>query len=363
MVTPPLPSKEFWAGKRVLLTGHTGFKGSWTALWLSMLGAEVTGYALVPETTPSLFERLSPMPRLTSVIGDLRDEALLRRTISQVRPQLVLHMAAQALVRRSYRNPVETFAVNALGTALLLDLLRGLPDLSAVLIVTTDKVYRNSDQGRPFVEEDPLGGEDPYSASKAAAELVTASWAASYFTDTPIASARAGNVIGGGDWSEDRLIPDQWRAVQADTALVLRNPLATRPWQHVLDPVCGYLVYLEQLSNGAQLPRALNFGPAAEETMTVETVADGMLRALGSRHSWMLATGAQPREMKFLSLNASLAARTLGWRPRLTMADTLTWTSSWYRAFDAGRDMLRLTQHQIEQYRYLAIDEGLRHAV
>ena len=355
LVSAPLPTRSFWAGKRVLLTGHTGFKGSWTALWLSALGAEVTGYALAPDTRPNLFDRLSPIPGLKSIIGDLRDESLLWRTVSEARPQIVLHMAAQALVRRSYRKPIETFAVNALGTAMLLDSLREVPELQAALMVTTDKVYKNSDHGRPFVEDDPLGGADPYSASKAAAEIVTASWTVSYFPDTPIASARAGNVIGGGDWSEDRLVPDQWRAVQADAPLVLRNPLATRPWQHVLDPICGYLVYLEQLAAGKSLPRALNFGPPAGEVMTVETVVNGMLAALGSRHSWALETGAQPHEMKLLALDASLAQRTLGWRPRLGTADALEWTSSWYSAFDAGRDVLRLTEHQIEQYQCLTM--------
>jgi CDP-glucose 4,6-dehydratase len=288
--------RAFWRGRRVLLTGHTGFKGAWLALWLEQLGAEVVGLALPPDTEPALYSLLAPIIGLRSRVGDIRDPVMLAQAVSEARPQIVIHLAAQALVRRSYRRPVETFGINVMGTALLLDSLRAVADLQAVLVITTDKVYRNSGRGEPFGEDDPLGGGDPYSASKAAAELATASMAASFFAGrgVAVATARAGNVIGGGDWSEDRLIPDIWRAVHSGAPLRLRNPQATRPWQHVLEPLAGYLRYAERLASGANVPRALNFGPPLGDVATVAEVADAMLAALHAGQGWIKDDVEQP---------------------------------------------------------------------
>lgn len=353
-----MPRAEFWRGRRVLLTGHTGFKGSWTSLWLERLGAEVAGYALAPDHTPDLFSKLAPFARATSTIGDLADFARLKHLARDFRPQIVLHMAAQPLVRRSYREPRETFAANVQGTANLLDAVRGLDGLEAVLAVTTDKVYAIGGADRPFREDDRLGGHDPYSASKAAAELIVASYAASFFAPAgvPLASARAGNVVGGGDWSEDRLIPDIWRAMHAGHTLELRYPQATRPWQHVLEPVAGYLLLLEALvERPAETPHALNFGPApGAAEVSVAAVAEAFGRALGTDRPWTQAPGDHPHETKALALDAAAAIAALGWRPRLDAADTLRWTAEWYRGYDAGDHPRALTLAQIEAYEALA---------
>lgn len=360
---PGMPDAAFWRGRRVLLTGHTGFKGSWASLWLERLGAQVAGFALAPDHTPDLFSKLAPFAGASSTTGDLADFAALSALAQDFRPQVVLHMAAQPLVRRSYRHPRETFATNVQGTANVLDAVRGLDGVEAVLAVTTDKVYAIDGGGadaepRPFLESDRLGGHDPYSASKAAAEIVVASYAASFFQPrgVPLASARAGNVVGGGDWSEDRLIPDIWRAMHAGRTLELRYPQATRPWQHVLEPVAGYLLLLEALvERPADTPRALNFGPApGAAEVSVAAVAEAFGRALGADRPWVQAPGEHPHETRALALDAAAAIATLGWRPRLDAAQTLEWTADWYRAHDAGGDARALTLAQIEAYEALA---------
>ena len=342
----------------MLLTGHTGFKGSWASLWLEHLGAEVAGYALAPDQSPDLFSRLAPFTGATSTIGDLSDFDRLAALASDFAPQIVLHMAAQPLVRRSYRNPRETFATNVQGTANLLDAVRGLAGVEAVLAVTTDKVYAIDGMDRPFLESDRLGGHDPYSASKAAAEIVVASYAASFFAPAgiPLASARAGNVVGGGDWSEDRLIPDIWRAMRAGRTLELRYPQATRPWQHVLEPVAGYLLLLEALVERPDTtPRALNFGPApGADEVSVAAVAEAFAGALGNDRPWEQAPGEHPHETSALALDAGAAIGALGWRPRLDANATLEWTANWYRGYDAGRNARALTLAQIEAYEALA---------
>jgi CDP-glucose 4,6-dehydratase len=352
MVTAALPDPAFWSRQRVLLTGHTGFKGAWASLWLEQLGATTTALALAPDTSPNLYERLVPYARFTAVTGDIADRATAARAVLSANPTVVLHMAAQPLVRRSYREPVETFATNVMGTANLLEALREAPELKTVLVVTTDKVYRNADDGRDFVEDDPLGGHDPYSASKAAAEIATAAWAESFFKPRGImvATARAGNVVGGGDWSEDRIVPDIWRAAQKRETLTLRNPKATRPWQHVLEALCGYFVYLERLNQDGAVPTALNFGPVAGDTMTVSEVADVMLAGLGTNGGWKLAVGSQLPETKLLSLDPSRAIAALGWRPRLRCAEALDWTAQWYRRFDAGEHARRISLEQLGDY-------------
>lgn len=345
------PDPRFWAGRRVLLTGHTGFKGAWLALWLEKLGSEVFGFALAPETTPNLFGLLQPFGRHLSTIGDIRDRASVEKVVEASDPEVVIHMAAQPLVRRSYREPVETFATNVMGTAHLLKALRGAPRLEVALVITTDKVYLNPENGEAFRESDPLGGGDPYSSSKAATEMVVYSWAHSFYRNgrTAVASARAGNVIGGGDWSEDRLIPDLWRAAQIGKAVELRYPDATRPWQHVLDPLCGYLLYVEALAKSGGIPKALNFGPLASEVLTVGEIAEVVSSSLGGQ-KWVQAPGQYPPEARYLALDASLARETLKWRPRLFVADALHWTADWYNAFDRGADIRAFSLEQLGAY-------------
>lgn len=355
VVSSAAPNPAFWSGRRVLLTGHTGFKGAWAALLLKELGAEVHGLALPPETTPSLWSEIGDSLLVGESIVDLVDREGVRRAVADARPELVLHMAAQPLVRRSYAEPVETIATNALGTVHLLDALRSASGLAAVLVVTTDKVYANDGGGRAFVEDDPLGGHDPYSASKAAAELLTRSYAASFFdrAGIPVATARAGNVVGGGDWAGDRLIPDIWRASKAGLPLRLRSPSATRPWQHVLEPLAGYFAYLEALHRGDSVPRALNFGPQPGEPMTVATVADAVSRALGVERAWQLDEGDHPPEMTSLSLDPTLARATIGWQPRLSGQETIEWTARWYAAHNRGASARELCLEQIRDYEAL----------
>jgi CDP-glucose 4,6-dehydratase len=274
-----------------------------------------------------------------------------RAVVAQARPELVLHMAAQPLVRRGYAEPARTFAVNVQGSVNLLDALAGASGLRAVLVVTTDKVYRNDGGGRRFVESDPLGGADPYAASKAAAEMVVEAYAHSRLRGLALATARGGNVIGGGDWSVDRLVPDVWRAVQAGQPLALRYPQATRPWQHVLDCLSGYLCFLETLASDADAPRALNFGPAADDApVSVAAVADSMGAALGLARGWEPAPGVHPKEAPALALDSAAARAALGWRPRLRGADALAWTADWYRGFDAGTPARALSLAQLSEY-------------
>jgi CDP-glucose 4,6-dehydratase len=351
------PDRAFWANQRVLLTGHTGFKGAWATLWLERLGATVHGLALAPDHSPDLFSRLLPFGGLTSTISDIRDPDAVRSVVAAAAPTIVLHMAAQPLVRRSYADPVTTFGTNVMGTINLLDALRGSSGLVAVLVVTTDKVYRNVDSGTRFLEDDALGGHDPYSASKACAEVATAAYAKSFFTPIGVrlATARAGNVVGGGDWSPDRLVPDVWRALHRGEPLELRFPEATRPWQHVLDSVSGYLTYLERLAAPALgIALAMNFGPASVETFTVAAVAEMIAASFPGSRGWVRALGDHVKEAQALALDPSRAATELGWRTRLSAAESLAWTADWYRDYDAGRDVREISLGQIERYEGLA---------
>jgi CDP-glucose 4,6-dehydratase len=314
----------------------------------------VTGLSLAPETVPNLFSLLSPYSNQTSVIGDIRNRDLVERVIVSSDPTIAIHMAAQPLVRRSYREPVETFETNVQGTINILNGLRhAAPHLKAVLVVTTDKVYQNLEDGRAFLESDPLGGHDPYSASKAATEIAVASWAHSYFRPkgVAIASARAGNVIGGGDWSEDRLIPDVWRAARIGKPVELRYPEATRPWQHVLDPLNGYLVYAEALAaTGVANPAALNFGPDLGDEITVAALADIFAQAMGLSKGWVRAEGTFEPEMKLLGLDARAARKAINWVPRLNSRRALDWTAEWYKSFDAGIDIRSASLRQVENF-------------
>ncbi len=343
----------FWAGRRVLLTGHTGFKGAWMAACLERLGVETTGFALAPETDPSLFALLEPWPALTSRIGDVRDAGAVAAAVAAADPEIVIHMAAQALVRRSYREPVETIATNVMGTTNLLQALRGRANLKAVLVVTSDKAYANREDGAPFAEGDALGGDDPYSASKAATESVTAAFARSFLEDEgmAVATARGGNALGGGDWAEDRLITDLWNAVRRREPLILRYPDARRPWQHVLDLVGGYLLYAERLATAAAgLGRALNFGPEAAGQISTAALAERLLGALPGAQGWRKADGEPPPEKITLTLDSSLARESLGWRQRLAIEDIVAWTADWYRSFVDGADMRAHTMDQIDRY-------------
>jgi CDP-glucose 4,6-dehydratase len=353
---PSVSMSSFWANKRVLITGHTGLKGAWAWAWLEKMGAKVSGFSLAPDTSPNLAELMGLTKSPHSFIGDIRNRDALQAVVGQVEPDFVLHMAAQALVRRSYKDPIATFDTNVRGTLNLLDVLRDRPAVKACLVVTSDKVYENNDLGRRFTEDDQLGGSDPYSASKAACELATSSFARSFFSgpqgsSATIATARSGNVIGGGDWSEDRIVPDIWRARQAGRPVELRYPNATRPWQHVLEPLAGYFMFLQAMADGSA-ERTLNFGPTDAAEVTVAKLVDMFCNAYGEAEfsGWTQAAGHHPKEAALLAIDASRAVSKLGWHPRLTPAEAIEWTAQWYAAFDRGNDMVGFTHQQIKAY-------------
>jgi CDP-glucose 4,6-dehydratase len=330
----------FWRGKRVLLTGHTGFKGAWLALWLHEMGARVTGLALPPASEPSLFALARIDGLLDSHLADVRDAAAVRALVQQAQPDIVLHMAAQALVRPSYEQPLDTLATNVMGTAHVLDALRAVGSARVAVVVTTDKVYRNREWAWPYREDDALGGHDPYSASKAAAELVSACWRDSFLRvhGVAVATARAGNVIGGGDWSRDRLIPDAVRAWQSGVALQVRHPQAIRPWQHVLEPLHGYLTLAQRLWHAPQAAGAYNFGPPTHEAPTVGEVLR-LARASYGRGDWEAVHGnTGPHEAHWLALEVARARTELGVAPRWTLAQAVQRTMAWYRDLAAGGD-------------------------
>lgn len=352
------PKADFWRGKRVLLTGHTGFKGSWLALWLSEMGADVAGLALAPEHSGQLFSAAGIAGRVRHHLVDLRDAAGVERVMADFRPEIVLHLAAQALVRKSYREPAETFAVNVSGTMNLLEACRKVDSVRAVVVVTSDKCYQNREWSWGYREDEALGGEDPYSASKAATELLAHCWRASFLRGQGVALAtvRAGNVIGGGDWSEDRLVPDAMRAFAAGQVLTLRNPSATRPWQHVLEPLSGYLRVAEGLFACEAIAEAWNFGPDESGVRSVGEVSADMAKLWGPaaeiRHQ---IDPNAPHEAGLLSLTSAKARQRLGWRPQWTVDQALDYTVGWYRqAQDASADsVLAMTLAQIAAYEAL----------
>lgn len=344
---------SFWQGKKVLLTGHTGFKGSWLALWLQQLGAEVVGLALPPPTQPSLFEDARVAEGMVSIEGDIRRLDTLRGVLAERRPEIVLHLAAQALVRVSYAQPVETYETNIMGTAHVLEAVRHADSVRAVVIVTSDKCYENREWDRGYGEDEPMGGHDPYSSSKGCAELVTAAYRRSFFSDgrVAVASARAGNVIGGGDWAEDRLVPDIVKAFRAGRPVLLRNPRAIRPWQHVLEPLRGYLMLAERLwTDGRLFAEAWNFGPGSACHQPVQTVVESFCRFWGGAARWEPDPAAHPHESQFLRLDNTKAQSRLGWRPILDLAEALDLTVGWYRAWAPGQDLRDLTLSQINEY-------------
>jgi CDP-glucose 4,6-dehydratase len=342
----------FWRGKRVLITGHTGFKGAWLSLWLQHLGAQVTGIALAPATVPSLFVLLDELPGLCSHLCDIRDVEALSALVSSAQPDVVFHLAAQALVRTSYQQPLETYATNVMGTANLLDAVRHSPTTRVVVVVTTDKVYQNREWCYPYREDDPLGGHDPYSASKAAAEMVISSYRASFMQDRGIAlaSARAGNVIGGGDWSADRLIPDAVRAWQANQPLVIRNPHATRPWQHVLEPLSAYLSLAELLWSRPALASAYNFGPSSDQHASVKRVIELASSPQDYCQVNYESSVDQPHEATCLALETAKARTVLGVYPRWILAESVIRTMAWYREQRAGGDAQALCLADIAQF-------------
>lgn len=345
---------SFWQGRRVFVTGQTGFKGAWLCLWLERLGAQVTAVALPPLSTPSLYALAGAWPA-SHHITDIRDTQALSAHLTQSGAEIVIHLAAQALVRPSYADPADTFSTNVMGTVSVLDAVRSAPSVRTVLVVTSDKVYANDGSGRAFVESDPLGGSDPYSSSKACTELVCRSYAKSFLKErgVTLATARAGNVIGGGDWAQDRLVPDFIRALEQGVPVELRYPQAVRPWQHVLEPLGGYLAYAQALAEGTSLPDALNFGPDAQDFTTVAELADELGQGFGQNAAWTQAPGTWEAEAPMLTLDSTLAAKTLGWRPCLNRAQTIEWTVGWYNAHREGADMREFTVRQIAAYEEL----------
>lgn len=341
---------DFWRGKRVLLTGHTGFKGAWLVLWLQRLGAQVTGLALPPTTTPALFTLSQAAQGMDSHFIDIRDAAAVALLMRATAPEIVLHLAAQALVRPGYADPLNTYAVNVMGTAHVLDALRGLDSVRVALVITTDKVYRNHEWAYPYRESDPLGGHDPYSASKAAAELVTASYRDAFLQaqGVAVATARAGNVIGGGDWSPERLLPDAVRAWQQGDSLHIRQPQATRPWQHVLEPLAAYLLLAEKLWQQPALAAAYNFGPLPHEATTVQTVIELAARAYPHASVRYDDPPQGPHEARWLALETAQARSVLGVQPCWPLATAVARSMAWYRAQQQGADARSLCDADID---------------
>jgi CDP-glucose 4,6-dehydratase len=348
----------FWRGKRVLLTGHTGFKGSWLSLWLQTLGAGVVGYALAPPSKPNLFEVAQVGDGMTSVEGDIRNLAHLQSVFAQHQPEIVIHMAAQPLVRLSYQNPVETYATNVMGTVHLLEAVRSTPGVKVVVNVTTDKCYENKEWLWGYRETEPMGGYDPYSSSKGCAEIVSAAYRASFFNadvyaqhGVALATARAGNVIGGGDWAADRLVPDILAAFEQGQQVRIRNPHATRPWQHVLEPLRGYLALAERLfEHGPDFAQAWNFGPNEGDAQPVSKLVEQMAELWGLGASWHIDRSEQPHEANYLKLDVSKARALLGWHPALQLNNALALTINWAKQCKSGADMHQFTLAQINAY-------------
>ncbi|MFC4592929.1 CDP-glucose 4,6-dehydratase [Sphingobium tyrosinilyticum] len=354
------PSSTFWRGKRVLLTGHTGFKGGWAAMWLELLGAEVYGLALSPAGASggeALWHAIG-RPGNRCGFADIRDAAAVEAAFVTARPDVVLHMAAQALVHASYEDPVTTFDTNVMGLINVLEVARRSPGLKAIVNVTSDKCYENTEQVWAYRETEPMGGSDPYSASKGCAELVTASYRRSFFNrpEGPLlASARAGNVIGGGDWSPDRLVPDCVRSFSRQADVLIRNPLSTRPWQHVLEPITGYLMLAQALiERGADAAQGWNFGPPDDDAWPVGRIVDALAEAWGSGVGWGRDETVRPHEAMLLRVDASKARLGLGWRPRLPIGEGLAWTVDWYKSVAAGQSARTVTMNHIRAYEALS---------
>jgi CDP-glucose 4,6-dehydratase len=349
---------KFWFGKRVLLTGHTGFKGSWLSLWLQSMGAEIVGYALTPPTNPSLFEVAKVAQGMNSIIGDMRDPSHLQKVFAKHQPEIVIHMAAQPLVLHSYIEPVETYSTNVMGVVNLLEAVRQTKSVKAVVNVTTDKCYENHEWTWGYRENEAMGGFDPYSSSKGCAELVTAAYRNSYFHPekyqthgVAIGSGRAGNVIGGGDWAEDRLIPDMMRAIESGQPVSIRNPHSIRPWQHVLEPLSGYLLLAQKLyEEGPGFAEAWNFGPNDDDAKSVGWVLDNLTKTWGEGANWKVDSGDHPHEAHYLKLDCSKAKSRLHWQPRWSLTTAIEQISLWHKAYLASAEMQAVCLRQIKQY-------------
>ncbi|MDQ0903910.1 CDP-glucose 4,6-dehydratase [Paenibacillus sp. V4I7] len=351
-------NQNFWKNKRVFVTGHTGFKGSWLSLWLNSMGANITGYALNPPTKPSLYEICEIDQLVNSNIGDVRDYQSLYNAMSEAQPEIVIHMAAQPLVRDSYKNPVDTYSINVMGTVNLLESIRNCKSVRAVVNVTTDKCYENKEWPWGYRENEPLGGYDPYSNSKACSELVTSSYRNSFFNPKDyekhgvgIASARAGNVIGGGDWAADRLIPDCIRSLLNNQPIIIRNPHAIRPWQHVLEPLSGYLLLAQRLyEDGASFSEGWNFGPNDEDAKSVEWIVSKMCTIWGNNSSFSIDEGNHPHEAHYLKLDCSKAKTILGWYPKWNLEQTLKKVISWVEVYKNEDNLMETCLKQIDEY-------------
>ena len=357
-MTDAFVDPAFWRGKRVLLTGHTGFKGGWLSLWLQQLGAEVQGLALAPPVGPNLFEAARVGEGMAHALGDIRDLAFVRQTMAAFRPEIVIHMAAQSLVRTSYAQPVETYATNVMGTVHLLEAVRQTPGVRVVVNVTTDKCYENKEWAWGYREDEPMGGHDPYSSSKGCAELVSSAYRCSFFQQggPALATARAGNVIGGGDWAAERLVPDVLRAFEKNEPVVIRNPSSTRPWQHVLEPLSGYLVLAQRLwTEGAAFAESWNLGPRDEDERPVQWIVERLVQQWGGDARWQVDGSQHPHEATYLKLDVSKARTRLGWQPRWRLAEALEHIVTWHRGWLTGEDARALCLRQIDQYTATAI--------
>jgi CDP-glucose 4,6-dehydratase len=344
----------FWKNKKVFLTGHTGFKGSWMSLLLQHLGAKVKGYSLSPNTNPSLFKIASVSDEMISEIGDIRDLSSLKNSISLFEPEVVIHMAAQPLVRKSYSDPIETYSTNVMGTLNLLESCRFSKSVKYIVVITTDKCYENKEWDWGYRENEPMGGYDPYSSSKGCCELLVSSYRRSYFNELNkpfLATVRAGNVIGGGDWSEDRLIPDILKSFQNSNNTIIRNPNAIRPWQHVLEPLCAYLLLIQKMSiNGKEFSEAWNFGPNDNDCKSVKWIVEKIIQFWGDNLNWNLDENFNPHEAKFLKLDISKAKNRLGWYPKLDLESSLKNIVSWHKSWIEGENMKYKTKEEIINY-------------
>jgi CDP-glucose 4,6-dehydratase len=356
MAVGGMVNSEFWKGKKVFITGHTGFKGTWLSIWLNSMGAILAGYALAPNTKPNFFEAASVADEIESIIGDVRDLGKLSQAMGSFAPDIVIHMAAQPLVRLSYKNPVDTYSTNVMGTVHLLEAVRSTPSVKAVVNVTTDKCYENKEWIWGYREDEPMGGRDPYSNSKGCSELVTAAYRSSFFNclgSAKIGSGRAGNVIGGGDWAEDRLIPDFFKSFKNNEPVIIRNPSATRPWQHVLEPLSGYLVLAEQLYlHGDRYAEAWNFGPEENDVKSVRSIIEYLVERWGDGASWIHDESEQPHEAQLLKLDISKAKKLLGWQPKWDLFEALDSIIEWQKVWLSGRDIKAVTLKQIRQFEH-----------
>ena len=355
-------NNRFWHGKRVLITGHTGFKGSWLSIWLKLLGADVIGLGLIPSTNPSLFDLASLNDRITSVLGDIRDYSLVKHLLTDARPEIIFHMAAQPLVGQSYVDPIETYSTNVLGTVHILEAARLTQTVIGIVNVTTDKCYENKEWDWGYRENDRLGGHDPYSSSKACAEFVSSSYTKSFFSksSTALATARAGNVIGGGDWTTGRLVPDILHSFETGELLLIRNPQSIRPWQHVLESLSGYLLLGQRLfENGQAYAQSWNFGPNDFDAKPVSWVVDTMMNHWGISGHWRSDTHGHPHEANCLKLDISKAQNKLGWMPRWTLEKALINVVDWHRAYLNSDDMFEVCKKQIENYTLSAFKLGV----